>query len=364
LSWLKPFNTEANNYTLYGIVFGCCFPIMATGLRLWEHTLMPGMASILEVQAADRLLWIIDSAPVWLGLFARIGGIQKDSVHYQVIKLEEQVEERTSQIREEVQRVKDAALEQERESEHRQQIELHLREIASGVGDIVKQLLNSFKEIKIQSEQLDEDCELNLKTSEDLSITANRVVQLFNEINQQANSVLEISAKVQSGTHNTKTITEESVGYQEECRRITKQLENRLNTVKSHSNSIQQIARQTNFLALNAMIEATSAGSAGVGFQVVAKNVKELALNTGNSSEEIDLTMKEVLTDSQHSIESVEHSTDLLGQVFLGVSQVDEKMHLQHEATEQMVDSLSSSTNDLPIKHIFQPFSILLLTSA
>jgi methyl-accepting chemotaxis protein len=316
-------------------------------LRLFEQGLMPAVDSIMKVQAADQLLWIIDSAPIWLGLFARIGGVLKDKIQGQVNRLEEQVEERTSKIQEESQRVKAAAEEQKRETESRQQIELHLRQIAAGVCAMVEQLLKSLNEIETQSEQLDSDSELNLNTSDDLGITANRVMRLLNETNQQAIDLHNLSAEVQKQTLNTRSVTEETVGYQEECCRITKQLERRINSVKIHSSSIQQIARQTNLLALNAMIEATAAGGAGAGFQVVAKNVKELALNTGQSSEEIDLTMQEVLSDSRQSIESVERSTDLLVQVQQGVSQVDEKMQLQFEATELMAGRLSASTHDL-----------------
>jgi hypothetical protein len=99
--WVKPFSSAADNYTLYGVLFGSMFPLIATGLRLWEQSLGLEITSILHVQAEDRLLWIIDSAPVWLGLFARIGGVLRDKVQIQIAGLEDQVEERTAEIRSE-----------------------------------------------------------------------------------------------------------------------------------------------------------------------------------------------------------------------------------------------------------------------
>lgn len=76
----KPFLKEKNNYTLYGVLFGFLFPLGATvfesvhtlGGLTWVHAL--------QVQRENVLLWIIDSAPFWLGLFARLGGIRQDTL--------------------------------------------------------------------------------------------------------------------------------------------------------------------------------------------------------------------------------------------------------------------------------------------
>jgi two-component system, LuxR family, sensor kinase FixL len=75
---IKPFKAEANNYTLYGVLFGLLFPIGATIVDSSNSYGSLTWANILKVQSTNVLIWIIDSAPFWLGLFARIGGVSRD----------------------------------------------------------------------------------------------------------------------------------------------------------------------------------------------------------------------------------------------------------------------------------------------
>ena len=57
--------------------------------------------------------------------------------------------------------------------------------------------------------------------------------------------------------------------------------------IKEISDTVKGIASQTNLLALNASIEAARAGSAGKGFAVVAQSIKELAMESADSTERI-----------------------------------------------------------------------------
>lgn len=71
-------------------------------------------------------------------------------------------------------------------------------------------------------------------------------------------------------------------------------LESQFKKVQDISGEINEIARQTNMLSLNAMIEARRAGDRGAGFAVVAQEVKELANNTARSAGEINGVMREL----------------------------------------------------------------------
>ena len=63
-------NNNTLNYALVGTLFGLIFPIIATVIRVYDSNLSFGIPAIISVQSSDTLLWIIDTAPLFLGLFA------------------------------------------------------------------------------------------------------------------------------------------------------------------------------------------------------------------------------------------------------------------------------------------------------
>jgi GAF domain-containing protein len=69
---------ETQRYALVGILFGLMFPIIATLIRILDSGLPFNLSSIADVQAKDPLLWIIDTAPLFLGLFAAFAGRRQD----------------------------------------------------------------------------------------------------------------------------------------------------------------------------------------------------------------------------------------------------------------------------------------------
>jgi len=95
---IRPFRTEAENYTFYGALFGLLFPLVATVIECVSIHGAVDLGSVISVQSSSRLLWIIDTAPFFLGLFAREGGILQDTVNEHSLHLEKTIADRTHDL--------------------------------------------------------------------------------------------------------------------------------------------------------------------------------------------------------------------------------------------------------------------------
>ena len=145
---IKIFKRQADNYTLNGTIFGLLFPITATTIESLLSFNTISVYTIFQVQAMSPLLWIIDSAPLWLGLFARIGGIRQDKVDMMMQTLEHQIAVRTTAL----QKANENLLEEARE---RKQAEATLKKAKQELEEVNLELERSIEhanQIAVQAE--------------------------------------------------------------------------------------------------------------------------------------------------------------------------------------------------------------------
>ncbi len=110
---------------------------------------------------------------------------------------------------------------------------------------------------------------------------------------------------------------------------------------------ISDITEQTNVLALNAAIQAASAGEAGRGFSVVAEEVQRLAERSGEATKQIAAIVKTIQTDTNDAVAAMEHSTqgvvegaklsDAAGQALNEISSVSQDL-------ANLIQAISSDT--------------------
>ncbi|RFO95299.1 chemotaxis protein [Rhodoferax lacus] len=128
---------------------------------------------------------------------------------------------------------------------------------------------------------------------------------------------------------------------------------------------ISDITEQTNVLALNAAIQAASAGEAGRGFSVVAEEVQRLAERSGDATRQIAALVKAIQTDTQDAIGAMERSTQgvvegakLSDNAGTALTEIDRVSRRVADLIEQISNSASREAglaNEMAqdIQHIF-----------
>lgn len=109
-------------------------------------------------------------------------------------------------------------------------------------------------------------------------------------------------------------------------------------------NLIAQIARQTTLLALNSTIEAARAGEAGRGFAVVATEVKALAVQTQNATEEITRKIEALQRDATGSADAVQRISQAIEAIRPVFDTVNGAVAEQSQTTGEMSDNAASTS--------------------
>jgi methyl-accepting chemotaxis protein len=109
-------------------------------------------------------------------------------------------------------------------------------------------------------------------------------------------------------------------------------------------NLIAQIARQTTLLALNSTIEAARAGEAGRGFAVVATEVKALAVQTQNATEEITRKIEALQRDAAGSVDAVHRISQAIEAIRPVFENVTGAVAEQNRTTGEMSDNAAQAS--------------------
>jgi len=103
---------------------------------------------------------------------------------------------------------------------------------------------------------------------------------------------------------------------------------------------INDIADQTNILALNAAIQAAMAGESGRGFAVVSDEIQRLAERSGNATKQIDTLVRTIRGDTNEAISSMEKSTEGVVQGAKIAEQAGEALTEVEQVSVQLADQI------------------------
>lgn len=195
-----------------------------------------------------------------------------------------------------------------------------LKDIIININSVNNDVEDMFKNLDIRANSLGSISEEVCEASEQI---ANQTVDLNDNISDQNKHIMNFNERIDNAINdikelkyqsNEKTkILNDNINSMSELTQIGKNMRTQFEEiykvidefsesvyhVNSMTEDITNIAKQTNLLALNASIEAARAGEAGKGFSVVANEVKNLAMESSNSANMINITMENLIEKSK-----------------------------------------------------------------
>ena len=144
----------------------------------------------------------------------------------------------------------------------------------------------------------------------------NEMASSVQQVSKNANTSAEVAQKSVDIAHKGAQTVSRTIDGMDNIREQIQETSKRIKRLGESSQEIgnivgliDEIADQTNILALNAAIQASSAGEAGRGFAVVADEVQRLAERAGNATKQIEALVKTIQTDINEAVSSMEQST-------------------------------------------------------
>ena len=260
-----------------------------------------------------------------------------------------QTNEAINKIREQAKRVLDSASQVSGSTQDSASRALQLRAAAEEIARIMDELFQSVEKTSSSTTQMNASANEMTSRTEYLRSVGDELLSFVSEMDStvrelriNADKSAEISRQVredaQSGGEAVEQTVSGIVSAQEKTRRSADTLDDlqkQIGRISGILDVIEDITERTNLLSLNAAIIAAQAGEHGLGFGVVAEEIRELAERTRGSTREIASIIKAVQTASGDAVKAMNQ----------GVTMVDENVSLAQEASASLALILSSAND-------------------
>ncbi|WP_297249423.1 methyl-accepting chemotaxis protein [uncultured Brachyspira sp.] len=221
-------------------------------------------------------------------------------------------------------------------------------------NDEIGELLNSFNDMKSKFSQMIKEI---LMSSEEIANAANELYQgsedLAKRTEYQASSLEETASSMEEMASTIKSSAQNSVDGNNvmissrnavaeggsviaDTAKMIEEVYESSAKIRDITKVIENIAFQTNILALNASVEAARAGDQGRGFAVVASEVRNLAQNSQASAKDITVLIEDIYEKINKSAEMARHSQEIFTDIEMKIEETSKIMSdISQTAVEQ-----------------------------
>ena len=229
-----------------------------------------------------------------------------------------------------------------------------LRVLVGRINDAANRVTAATEIARVNSAQLLNAAERQSSEIQEAGQTALDMARSMNEVSGNATQSAQVARQSLMAAEKGTQAVHDSIKGMNEIRNQIQETSKRIKRLGESSQEIGEIVElisditeQTNVLALNAAIQAASAGDAGRGFTVVAEEVQRLAERSAEATKQIAAIVKTIQTDTQDAVSAMEKSTqgvvegaklsDAAGQALTEIGQVSRDL-------SELIQDISTST--------------------
>jgi twitching motility protein PilJ len=191
-----------------------------------------------------------------------------------------------------------------------------LRTLVTTINETSEQVSSSAQETQTTARHLAESAQHQAQRISTATTAINQIASLMDTVSKDSAESADVAERsVKIASRGAEVVRETISGMdsirdqiQETSKRI-KRLGESSQEIGSIVELINDIAEQTNILALNAAIQAASAGEAGRGFAVVADEVQRLAERSASATKRIETLVQTIQSDTNEAVNSMEQTT-------------------------------------------------------
>ena len=201
------------------------------------------------------------------------------------------------------------------------------------------------------AEQTSDKCDAVALSTEEMNTSTNTVATAMEEassnMNMVASAAEEMTAtinEIAGNTEKARSITVNAVSQTDKASKQVGELGKAAQEIGKVVETITEISEQVNLLALNATIEAARAGDAGKGFAVVANEIKELARQTAEATDEIKNRVDGIQSSTTGTVTEIENITHVVNNVNEIVATIATAIEEQSATTREISTNVAQAS--------------------
>ena len=229
-----------------------------------------------------------------------------------------------------------------------------LRRLVTGITDASQQVTAATEQAQSVSGRLLEAAQKQATEIQGTGQSVTQMAQSMIEVSKKAGDSSKVAESSLHAAQKGAQAVQNTIRGMNDIRNQIQETSKRIKRLGESSQEIGEIVQlisditeQTNVLALNAAIQAASAGEAGRGFTVVAEEVQRLAERSGEATKHISAIVKSIQRDTQDAVEAMERSTQGVVQGTKTADEADQALREIGAVSSQLaelIDSISQAT--------------------